>query len=455
MPAAAHVEKEGCFTNTQRLVQFRDKALEPPGDARSELWFMHHLAKRVKEHYAGSTQARDWPIVNLRWDYPERGADARARCRGGDEGDQRLRRRDRAAAVAVHRPAQRRLDRLRLLDLLGHLRRRRQPGQAPRPGRSDEGGRPRLARVGVGMAGEPPHALQPRVRRSRGPPVEREKEVRVVGRGGAALDRLRRPRLPGRQAAGLSRARGRQGHGRDQRGRPVHDDGRRPRAGCLRPAACSTGRCRPTTSRSSRRCTTSCTRKIDADPAAIRWRRPENPQHAVEDPRYPDRGHHLPAHRAAHGGRHEPQGPVAGRAPARDVRRDRPRARARARHRGRRLDDDRDRARRDRGARAGDRAHAPAANRRPARAPDRPAVALGLLAAVSGRLRERPHRDHRRPQRLDPGVEGVHVRGPRGAAARTVDRAPEGRRRAASSGGARPGRPPGREPTGDRQEAGR
>jgi formate dehydrogenase major subunit len=35
MPAAAHVEKEGCFTNTQRLVQCRDKALEPPGDARS------------------------------------------------------------------------------------------------------------------------------------------------------------------------------------------------------------------------------------------------------------------------------------------------------------------------------------------------------------------------------------------------------------------------------------
>ncbi len=73
MPAAAHVEKEGCFTNTQRLVQFRDKALDPPGDARSELWFMHHLAKRVKAHYAGSERERDWPIVNLHWDYPEIG----------------------------------------------------------------------------------------------------------------------------------------------------------------------------------------------------------------------------------------------------------------------------------------------------------------------------------------------------------------------------------------------
>ena len=35
MPAASHVEKEGSFTNTQRLLQWRDKALDPPGDARS------------------------------------------------------------------------------------------------------------------------------------------------------------------------------------------------------------------------------------------------------------------------------------------------------------------------------------------------------------------------------------------------------------------------------------
>jgi formate dehydrogenase major subunit len=73
MPAASHIEKAGTFTNTQRLVQFRDKALDPPGDARSELWFMHHLAKRVKAHYAGSERKQDWPIVNLTWDYPEEG----------------------------------------------------------------------------------------------------------------------------------------------------------------------------------------------------------------------------------------------------------------------------------------------------------------------------------------------------------------------------------------------
>src|SRR4051794_1187335 len=67
MPAASHVEKEGSFTNTQRLVQWRDKALEPPGDARSELWFMHHLTKRVQAHYADSEDPRDWGIRHLRW----------------------------------------------------------------------------------------------------------------------------------------------------------------------------------------------------------------------------------------------------------------------------------------------------------------------------------------------------------------------------------------------------
>jgi formate dehydrogenase major subunit len=49
MPAAGHVKKEGTFTNTQRLLQWREKAVDPPGDARSENWFMYHLWRRVAE----------------------------------------------------------------------------------------------------------------------------------------------------------------------------------------------------------------------------------------------------------------------------------------------------------------------------------------------------------------------------------------------------------------------
>ncbi len=48
MPAAASTEKEGSFTNTQRLLQWRDKAVDPPGDNRSDLWFVYHLGKRLK-----------------------------------------------------------------------------------------------------------------------------------------------------------------------------------------------------------------------------------------------------------------------------------------------------------------------------------------------------------------------------------------------------------------------
>ena len=36
LPAALPGEKEGTFTNTQRLIQWHDKVVEPPGDCRSE-----------------------------------------------------------------------------------------------------------------------------------------------------------------------------------------------------------------------------------------------------------------------------------------------------------------------------------------------------------------------------------------------------------------------------------
>ncbi len=52
-PAAAHTEKEGSFTNTQRLLQWRHKAMEPPGDARSELHFIYHLGKRLQATVRG------------------------------------------------------------------------------------------------------------------------------------------------------------------------------------------------------------------------------------------------------------------------------------------------------------------------------------------------------------------------------------------------------------------
>ncbi len=73
LPAAAHTEKNGSFTNTQRLLQWHFKALEPPGDCRSDLWFMYHLGRRIREKLAGSDDPRDRPILDLEWDYPTEG----------------------------------------------------------------------------------------------------------------------------------------------------------------------------------------------------------------------------------------------------------------------------------------------------------------------------------------------------------------------------------------------
>src|SRR5262249_39952780 len=54
LPAAAHTEKDGTFTNTQRLLQWHHKAVEPPGDARSELWFYYHLGRLIRQKLAAS-----------------------------------------------------------------------------------------------------------------------------------------------------------------------------------------------------------------------------------------------------------------------------------------------------------------------------------------------------------------------------------------------------------------
>jgi formate dehydrogenase major subunit len=70
MPAAGHVEKEGTFTNTQRLLQWRHKAVNPKGDCRSESWFMYHLGRRIKERLANSEDPKDRPIRDLTWGYP-------------------------------------------------------------------------------------------------------------------------------------------------------------------------------------------------------------------------------------------------------------------------------------------------------------------------------------------------------------------------------------------------
>jgi formate dehydrogenase major subunit len=73
LPAAAHTEKDGTFTNTQRMVQWHHKAVEPRDEQRSDLWFTFQLGRRLRERLAGSAEERDRPLLELTWDYPTEG----------------------------------------------------------------------------------------------------------------------------------------------------------------------------------------------------------------------------------------------------------------------------------------------------------------------------------------------------------------------------------------------
>jgi formate dehydrogenase major subunit len=47
LPASAFPEKTGTFTNTDRLVQLGRQAIDPPGDARQDLWIIQQMAQQL------------------------------------------------------------------------------------------------------------------------------------------------------------------------------------------------------------------------------------------------------------------------------------------------------------------------------------------------------------------------------------------------------------------------
>ncbi|MEJ2644277.1 MAG: formate dehydrogenase subunit alpha [Gammaproteobacteria bacterium] len=61
LPASAFPEKTGTFTNTDRRVQLGRQALDPPGEARQDLWIIQEMARRMglDWHYSGPEQVFD------------------------------------------------------------------------------------------------------------------------------------------------------------------------------------------------------------------------------------------------------------------------------------------------------------------------------------------------------------------------------------------------------------
>jgi predicted molibdopterin-dependent oxidoreductase YjgC len=61
LPAgAAWAESEGTVTNSERRVQRVRKALEPPGEARDDLWIIFELARRMGHDWGEASAERTW-----------------------------------------------------------------------------------------------------------------------------------------------------------------------------------------------------------------------------------------------------------------------------------------------------------------------------------------------------------------------------------------------------------
>ncbi len=72
LPAAMWGEKEGTFTNTERRVNLVRAAMQPPGEAKPDIWIFAQLAKRLVKHLDGQERRlRAGPF-----NFPETTADA-------------------------------------------------------------------------------------------------------------------------------------------------------------------------------------------------------------------------------------------------------------------------------------------------------------------------------------------------------------------------------------------
>ena len=69
LPAAASLEKEGSLMNSARWMQWRYKAVDPPGEARSDLWIIDQLMRELKELYDRDGGPNAEAITRLTWDH--------------------------------------------------------------------------------------------------------------------------------------------------------------------------------------------------------------------------------------------------------------------------------------------------------------------------------------------------------------------------------------------------
>jgi formate dehydrogenase-N alpha subunit len=69
LPVAASLEKEGSLMNSARWMQWRYRAVDAPGEAKSDLWIINRLLLKLKELYAQEGGPHAEAITSLVWDY--------------------------------------------------------------------------------------------------------------------------------------------------------------------------------------------------------------------------------------------------------------------------------------------------------------------------------------------------------------------------------------------------
>jgi formate dehydrogenase major subunit len=73
LPACYFMEKEGSLTNSGRMVQWRYKALDGPGESKGDLEIVDAVFRKVRDLYKNSTDPKDQPLKAAVWNYPKDG----------------------------------------------------------------------------------------------------------------------------------------------------------------------------------------------------------------------------------------------------------------------------------------------------------------------------------------------------------------------------------------------
>jgi len=70
LPATAWPEKTGTVSNTDRMVQLGRQAIDPPGDARADLWIIQQLGQRLGTYTVRGEEDGDAVTSGIDWAYP-------------------------------------------------------------------------------------------------------------------------------------------------------------------------------------------------------------------------------------------------------------------------------------------------------------------------------------------------------------------------------------------------